>query len=257
MQQVAASVTAVWSDTEQSFIISGSSPVQRIPTKLYEYDSQGRLAAVLLPAVIDPLQSPTSSLRPKYEYAYNEQGHQTLIRDPLGHETRFTFDTQGRQQTRTLPLGFGTDGIASSSELSTLDTQPSTLAFTERMEYDNRGRMSLQISFEGIVTQYIYDDNFVNGFATGRMLEKRFFQDEAAYNNGNGAPSEVWSYNYDAFGRNVAITLRVMSPTGTVVEERNETNAYDLQGRLTQVANPEGILVYAYDNLGRKTATKV
>ncbi|MEX0819362.1 MAG: hypothetical protein WD070_07205 [Pirellulaceae bacterium] len=50
-QQVAADMTVEWSDTDKSFIESGSDPVVRIPTKLYEYDSEGRLAAVELPAV--------------------------------------------------------------------------------------------------------------------------------------------------------------------------------------------------------------
>ncbi len=256
MQQVAASVTAVWSDTEQSFI--DSSTDQRIPTKLYEYDSQGRLAAVLLPAVPDPNDPQASSLRPQYSYAYNEQGNQTLIRDPLGHETRFTFDAQGRQQTRTLPLGFGTDGI-----LGTSDDFPNTLPlggssnsegrapFTERMEYDARGRMSLQVSFEGIVTEYIYDDDLSSGFATGRMLEKRFFQDEATYNNGNGTPNEVWSYAYDAFGREI----KAIQDDGTNV--RIAEGTYDAQGRLVEVSTPEGVIAYGYDDLGRKSSTSV
>ena len=77
------------------------------------------------PAVPDPLNNDQPT-RPRYEYAYDANGAQTLIRDPLGHETRFTYDEDGRQLTRTLPLGFGSDGIASVSELSTLDSQPLT-----------------------------------------------------------------------------------------------------------------------------------
>jgi hypothetical protein len=53
MQQTPTTVNAVWSDTENSFIVSGSSPAVVIPTKLYEYDSEGRLSAVELPAVHD------------------------------------------------------------------------------------------------------------------------------------------------------------------------------------------------------------
>jgi YD repeat-containing protein len=42
---------------------------------------------------------------PRYEYGYDPQGNHTLIRDPLGRETHFTFDDQGSQLSRTLPLG--------------------------------------------------------------------------------------------------------------------------------------------------------
>jgi YD repeat-containing protein len=81
MQQTAAAIAAEWSETENSFIVSASNPVQKIPTKLFEYDGQGRLSAVELPAVPDP-QNNNVPTRPRYEYGYNEQGNQTLIRDP-------------------------------------------------------------------------------------------------------------------------------------------------------------------------------
>jgi len=254
MQQTAASVPAEWPDTENSFIVSSSSPAVVIPTKLYEYDSDGRLSAVELPAVPDPLQPGAGRLRPRYEYGYNEQGNQSLIRDPLGGETRFTFDTQGRQLDRTLPLGFGTDGI-----LGTADDLPPLPPgegwgegyFKEFIEYDDRGRQTLHISFGGVVTQNIYDDTPLNGFATGRLIEKRFFLNDAAYNNGTGTPDEVWNYDFDAFGRIVA----VHSVNGA--SSRTVQNTYDSQGRLIEVDSLEGIISYEYDDLGRKTATNV
>jgi YD repeat-containing protein len=63
----------------------------------------GRLVAVELPGVYNLDTSQIES--PRYVYGYDAQGNQTLLRDPLGRETWFTFDAQNRQVTRTLPLG--------------------------------------------------------------------------------------------------------------------------------------------------------
>ncbi|MCG8653329.1 MAG: hypothetical protein MI861_26055, partial [Pirellulales bacterium] len=171
MQQTDGSVTAVWSDTENSFIID--STTTKIPTKLYHYNDSGQLVAVELPAVADPLDGGTIK-RPKYQYAYDEQGNQTLIVDPLGRETRFTFTERGQQATRTLPLGFGSDGIASAADLAALETDPSTLGLTEQFTYDTRGRQQLQISFEGVHSENVYD-------SFGRMSAIRYYQDAATY----------------------------------------------------------------------------
>ena len=243
MQPVDASVTAVWSDPDNSYIVSGSSPVQTIPTRLFEFDSQGRLSAVELPAVPDPDNANTLT-RPRYEYGYNEQGNQTLIKDPLGRETRFVFDSQGRQLTRTLPLGFGPDGIQGTGDDGTLPEG----AFNERFEYDNQGRQNLHVSFEGAVTQMVYDDTATGG---GRLKEQRFYPDEATYNGGAGTPSETWSYFYDAYGR----TIEVRKTEGTTTTSVKTT--YDDQGRVTVIDSAEGVISYGYDSLGRKTEMKV
>lgn len=86
-------------------------------------------------------------------YAYDALGNHVLIRDNVKHlsdagmpsddpmdidrtaarETVFTFDEQGRQLTRTLPEGQ-----------------------IEEKRYDELGRLDIEISFEGIVTQYVY-----------------------------------------------------------------------------------------------------
>jgi len=158
-----------------------------------------------LPAVDDPNDSTSNLVRPRYEYEYDSQGNQTVIRDPMnahdpnlgGRETRFTFDDQGRQLSRTLPLGFGDDGIPSTADLMALDTQPSTLDFTELFEYDDMGRQVKHTSFEGIVTHNVYSSQ------TGRLDEKLFFADDSAYTafqTGSAYSAEVFTHTYDAFG---------------------------------------------------------
>jgi YD repeat-containing protein len=99
MQQTAGVNLVEWSDNEQSFVVTGwdadgdgspdadgdGSPEPPppetgglplnaiIPTKLYEYDQQGRLSAVELPAVPDP-DNNNEPTRPRYEYGYDALG---------------------------------------------------------------------------------------------------------------------------------------------------------------------------------------
>lgn len=143
--------------------------------KTYEYDTFGRLVQVTLPAVIDPQTGDPT--HPIYQYAYDAQGNQTVIRDSLLRETHFSYDDQGRQLTRTLPIGVGATGDPDD--------------FVESFSYDDQGRLDYQVSFEGVVTSYLYDDS--EG-ASGRLVRKNFFPTLTAYNNGAGTPSESVLY---------------------------------------------------------------
>ncbi|MEI2420492.1 hypothetical protein V6O07_09465, partial [Arthrospira platensis SPKY2] len=101
-------------------------------------------------------------------------------------ETWFTFDGRNRQLSRTLPLGFGPDGIRGTGDDpvgwdSRPDQPPPDLPFTERTIYDQQGRRHLHVSFEGVVTQHVYSD------ITGRLIETRFFDNLAQYDGGAGA----------------------------------------------------------------------
>ncbi|TWT35026.1 tRNA(Glu)-specific nuclease WapA precursor [Thalassoglobus neptunius] len=206
-------------------------------TRRFEYDAQGRLSRLTLPD-LDGDPNTTDDIA-SYEYGYDAQGNQTLLVDPLGHETLWAFDENGQELTRTLPLGFGADGISGTDDDSILPEGD----FTESYEYDERGRRTLHVSFEGVVTQFVYDD--VKG-----LIEQRFFDNLAQYNAGNGTPIEVWRYVRDAFGRDLRIEQEVTSGTTRIVE-----NSYDAQGRLIAVSSPEGVIGYSYDQHGRRTQT--
>ena len=207
-------------------------------TRNFEYDASGRLAAVVLPAVPDPTNNDLPT-RPRYEYGYDAQGNQTLIRDPLGHETRFTFDDRGNQLTRTLPLGFGPDGQQGTAD----DADLPEGNFTESSQYDVRGRVVRMDSFEGVVTTFAYDP------ATGRLTGKSLYASAAAYANGTGSPGETWAFADDAFGR----VVRTTQTRGSVI--RTTTTTYDDQGRLASIATPEGTVNHRYDDLGRLVRT--
>ena len=271
MQQTDALVEASWSASEESFVVSavpdpndtGYDVDDIVPTTLRHYDDDDRLASVQLPAVPDP-DNADALTRPTYKYAYDEQGNQTFIRDPLGHETRFTFTDRGMQATRTLPLGLGEDGILGTADDPSLsDPNPDSPlpltegvlgvragiegSFAEGFTYDDRGREKLHVSFEGVVREKVYDPH------TGRLDEVRFYQDDSAYDDGAGSPDETWQYQYDARGRQTAAIQ--LDASGTPV--RTEETLYDTRGRVIAKASPEGVIGYGYDNLGQKTHTAV
>ena len=120
--------------------------------------------------------------------------------------------------------------------------------FTEYFAYDDLGRQTLHLSFEGVVEQLVYDS------ATGRLSEQRFFPSLTAYSNGQGTPSEIWSFQFDAFGRQTAVTQTVgWDSIPTNLQSRTTQTQYDVQGRVARITSPEGIVAYGYDALGRKT----
>ncbi len=224
-------------------------------TRTFEYDQAGRLTAVELPGVYNPATSQIES--PRYEYGYDAQGNQTLLRDPLGRETWFTFDAQNRQATRTLPLGFGDDGVRGTGddpvEWTSSSILPPDMPFTERMTYDALGRQHLHLSFEGVVTEHVFSDT------TGRLIEKRFFDNLTQYDNGAGDPGEVWTYTHDAFGRvvnveRIQVTLPLPPGEGWG-EGLNESTQYDPQGRVASVTTDQDTISYTYDLFGRLAAT--
>lgn len=182
-----------------------------------------------MPAVPNP-QNGGATSNPTYQYGYDVFGNQTSIQDPLGRVTQFTFDERGNELSRTLPLGVETPGNSND--------------FTETFSYDDLGRQTLHVSFEGAVTQSIYDSQ------TGRLSEERFFDNLTDYNGGVGTPNEAWTYAYDAFDRVVSVAQTAGTTTSTT------TTTYDENGRVASIVSPQGVLHYEYaPATGLKTRT--
>jgi fibro-slime domain-containing protein/RHS repeat-associated protein len=192
----------------------------------YEYDNAGRLTAVVLPEVDNSTGVGPARVRPRYEYAYDAYGNQTLIRDPMDDkfgigttdkETHFTYDAYGRELTHTLP-----DGLS------------------ESFTYDAKGQQKLYIDFEGRYTAFDYDQ-------FGRLISKKYYASASVYNNGAGTPGQTIVYTYDTFGRLVS--------TNDSAFTTSTAQTYDDQGRLTQIDSPQGTINYEYDAIGRLTRT--
>ena len=195
-------------------------------TKQNEYDANGRLIAVTLPAVSDPLDSDgdgnTSSDAPRFDYGYDWSGNQTTLQDSLGRRTTFTFDAMGRQVSRTLPSGN-----------------------IESFTYNDRGQQVTQTSFEGVVTESVYDNGTTNlpvtnanyKVGSGRLVEQRFFPNVAAFGAGSANASEKWQFTYDAFGRKTMV-VRSANVSGTFTPTRVEQWSYDDRGNSSRSPHP-------------------
>jgi RHS repeat-associated protein len=105
--------------------------------------------------------------------------------------------------------------------------------FTERFEYDSNGRVIKQISFEGVIITFTYDD-------PGQVKSKQYFENQVKYFT--DSPSQTWTYEYDSQGRVISV-----NQNGRITE-----TTYDAQGRTTSITTPEGTVYYEYDKYGRQ-----
>ena len=235
--QLASSVSAVWSTGNDSYVQTVDGVVEDIPTTLYSYNTTGQLASVTLPSVPDYTtfadvdSGNAGTTNPTYTYGYDANGDQTSITDPMGRVTTFTFDDQGNQLTHTLPLG-------------NVDTATPG-SFTESSQYNSLGQLIESVSFEGVVTAYQYDDS---PGADGRLTEKLYYSTDAAY--AAGTPTDTATYSYDVFGHQT----KVVQTSASGIRETD--NTYDALGNLIQVTTPEGTVNYTYDPVtGEHTGT--
>lgn len=218
------------------------------------YDGDGRLTGVALPEIPDPA-NPSTLVAPEYTYGYDQYGNQISITDPNQNTTRFAFDHLGRQVNRTLPLGVQSTGNPSD--------------FVEAMRYSDAalaglatpgasaalGQLSVQIDFEGRVTQFLYD-NTAGG--NGRLVEKRYFTSETNFNN--GVVAERVTYEYDAFGRTTRVVQDRDGVLSSTADQTVTTYEYDADGRVTAKGTKQGngttrYVRHEYDRLGRMTRT--
>src|SRR6266436_5543307 len=111
-------------------------------------------------------------------------------------------DAEGRQLTRTLPLGQGQQNGATMDEIVAWSADQPDL--TEYFGYDDAGREVLHLTFEGRLIQSVYDDTAQGG---GRLVAQKFFDNLTQYAGGEGTPARSVTYSYDAFGNTVGQTI--------------------------------------------------
>ena len=109
---------------------------------------------------------------------------------------------------------------------------------TESQAYNTLGQLDYKSDFKTQVTSFVYD-------TLGRVSEKRLFPSGTALPPAV-PPAETVAFTYDDLGRQ-----------DTITDTRGITQfGYDQDGRVIQVASPEGTIAYQYDAVtGRKTRT--
>ena len=182
-------------------------------TRQFDYDAAGRLIRVTMPGSVE------------YEYAYDAHGNQTSIKDPLNHVTKFDYDTRGNMVKRTLPMG-----------------QVTPTGHVETFQFDDYGRQTLHVSFDGIHAKSEYD-------SFGRLATKKYYANATTY--AAGTIVETLTYKFDAFGREKQVTQAWPG-----MRTWNTTTTYNPQGRIASLQQAYGTTSYLYDEFGRqKTVT--
>ncbi len=195
----------------------------------YQYDNLGRVTAVIKPQVFNPEGG--TNANPRYEYDHDLYGNIVAIRDPKGHQTKFTYDALGEPISRTLPLL--QTNWQSYNAFGQLDTSVDFKGQSNRFVYDSFGRVATNLlyaagsSVPGQTNVFIYDAN-------GRLYQTL-------------RPEGVSTFQYNLDG---AVT-NITSPEGRISYE------YDpAMGWLTRVNTINSDIRYGYDELGRlKTVT--
>jgi RHS repeat-associated protein len=190
--------------------------------------------------------------------ACDAQGNQTLIRDPLDRETWFTYDAHGNETSRTLPIGVSTtadpDDFVERKVYSSRSIATAIAAGEAAAESVALGQLAYEVSFEGVVTAYRYDNSPGAG---GRLVATYYYGGpgaEATYltDAADGSLSdaqEMVGYRYDAFGRQMHAVQDGDGDLATTGDQRVTENVYDSAGQLVTVVSPEGVIHYEYDDV--------
>ena len=191
------------------------------------YDATGKLTDVYEPSVIDGNPADTSTygtmVIPRWTYVYDASGNETAQVSPneqAGYQaspntftgdTRFAYDQNGNEVSRTLPDGE-----------------------KETFTYDQFNRVATHTDFDGNVAQYSYytDYNTTSDHYTGSLASVQ-------YTGSAGHQSETVTYTYTSLGQLYQLT----DASGTTPT----TYTYDVFGNETQAVTPEGTINYYFD----------
>jgi YD repeat-containing protein len=168
------------------------------------------------------------------EYAYDNQGNVTSVKDPLNKVTSNAYDALNRLRQVTDPALGVTQYAYNGLDALTQVTDPRGLA--TRYTVDGLGNLTLQQSPDTGNTSNTYDE-------AGNLLTQ------------TDAKGQVTSYAYDALNRVALITFH---------DGSKQAYAYDQGlngvGRLSSITETDAgnavtsVIAYAYDSLGRVTS---
>nr|WP_295770559.1 RHS repeat-associated core domain-containing protein [Rhodoferax sp.] len=187
-------------------------------------------------------------------YGYDAQGRRTVEANALGQATRYTFDANGNQLTRTVTKTINgnqqtltTTSTFDAENRMVSETDP--LGATRTMVYNSAGKLTSQTNALGQRTSYTYD---ANARLTGTSYpdgtsESTTYDAEGNETSKTDRAGRTTRMEYDALSRLVKTTY----PDGTT-----ETTTYDAAGRVTATTDRKGQRSQMeYDAAGRQTAS--
>ncbi len=182
-------------------------------------------------------------------YSYDLQGNNTLVTDPLGHMTAYTFIPGGYSQVSSKTDPLGNVWSCSYDANGNLIQENKPLGVSEQYTYDAYGNRLTATDGRGNTTQYQYNthgDITLMTFPGGAT--NSFTYDNAGnrltLTNARGFTT---TYTYDLLNRRTQTTDALGNVT---------TYAYDSRGNETSVTDPLGhAATCSYDALNRKTGT--
>ena len=216
----------------------------------YAYDERNRL-----------IQKSINSWGKTISYDHNPAGNRTLMVDPDGGQTTYTYDANNRLSTMTNALGTTTMTYDSVGRLTRQDNANGTYStyFTNnahRLEqinhynssnalissydyaFDNQGNRLSRMDHNSVTDTYFYDG--------GNRL------DSVSYGNGNTA-----SFTYDAAGNRSTCTENGMTQSyaydasNHLVSAGNTNYAFDLKGNLIEKSENGDTTSFIYDAIDR------
>lgn len=245
----------------------------------YEYDAEGNLLRLI--------RDHGGSLENTTTYAYDSQGRQLSMTDPLGHTSSYSYDAAGNVIKITDPMGnvrtFTYD--ARGNKLTETDPNGNTITYTydllDRLvsatdalgnttfSFDaNSNQVKIQLSNGAEITYAFdaYNRPIQSTDTLGNIQTYAYDHNDklVTTTDANGNPTQ---YGYDALGRRISVTnaeghqmtygYDAAGNVLSVTDAKGNTTTFtcDALNRPVQKTYPDGAnYTYAYDALGRKTS---
>ena len=233
----------------------------------YEYDSAGDRSAEIDPesdkrtwvynedsqatSMVSPRGNETGGKPAEYTTTYelNAQGLPVKITDPLGHETKCTYDADGNLESETDALGHKTKYTHNVENRLTKTEKPNGNLM--ETEYDGAGQVKTQTDGNKHTTTYIRNVLEEPTEVINPLERKTHYEYDAAGNITKliDPLKRETTYTYDAANRLKEISYSESSTHGAKYE-------YNSDGELTHMSDGTGETTFTYDQLDRLTESK-
>jgi YD repeat-containing protein len=177
------------------------------------------------------------------------QGRQTKTTDPLGHETKYTYDGDGNLETETDPEGNRTTYVHNADDQPIKVEEPD--GATTETEYDSAGEIVKQTDGNKHATEYKRNALEEVTEVIDPLGRKTLKEYDTAGNliKLTDPAKRVTTYSYDPANRLTEVGYSSGNPATVKYE-------YNKDGDRTKVTDGTGTTTYTYDQLDRLTESE-